>query len=71
MQKMLSLIFYVPTFKLTVVVNRNRKSCELLFIYGYVFSGATTPAASVHGSDDEDDDEVDEEKELAELKISE
>ncbi|KPJ19684.1 hypothetical protein RR48_06544 [Papilio machaon] len=30
--------------------------------------GATTPAASVHGSDDED--EVDEEKELAELKIS-
>nr|WIM01506.1 glycogen synthase [Limnephilus lunatus] len=32
-------------------------------------SRATTPAASVHGSDDEDD-EVDEEKELAELKIS-
>ena len=30
--------------------------------------GGTTPAASVHGSDDED--EVDEEQELAELRIS-
>lgn len=31
-------------------------------------SRMTTPAASVHGSDDEED-EVDEEKELAELRI--
>lgn len=32
-------------------------------------AGATTPAASVHGSDSEED-EVDDEKELAELRIS-
>lgn len=34
----------------------------------FILSGATTPAASVHSSDVED--EVDEEKELAELRIA-
>lgn len=34
-------------------------------------SRRTTPASSVHGSDDEDEDEVDEEKELQELRQTE
>ncbi|GBP56651.1 Glycogen synthase [Eumeta japonica] len=48
---------------------RKRASASGRDICSSSIFGGTTPAASVHGSDDEDD-EVDEEKELAELRIS-
>lgn len=54
----------IETYKL---LSRNATKYNLNKLF---LPGGTTPAASVHGSDNEDEDEVDEETELAELRIN-